>query len=228
MPDPLPARRATAGLGLTLALAVGLSGCSGDDAPSARPSPNLSPTTSLDTSPSSPTANESLSYSVRVQGSDRGTGIRFFLPGSVRGPVRSTRPGQGGIDVQSREYASAEDGVRLSVSVLTTPSDPTQVRETVRAQYLPFLVVDTVRAQGATDAGVVSNRRLQGFPYTAFDSQLTFVREGRRAVWFTRAIELPRTVVVAQAVAYVPVREDAVDRVRSEFRQLTDGLTIPS
>ena len=102
------------------------------------------------------------------------------------------------------------------------------MRRTVRAQYLPFLVVDSVRTQGATEAGVVSNSRLRGVPFRGFDSQLTFVREGRRAVWFTRAVELPRAVVVAQAVAYVPTDEDAVDRVRAQFRRLTNGLVIPS
>jgi hypothetical protein len=157
---------------------------------------------------------------------DPGSGVRFRLPDRAEAQ-RSRRPGQDGAPVTSREYAAAAGDVRLSVSVLTTPSRPAAVRRTVRAQYLPFLVVDTVRGQGATEAGVVSNSRLRGVPHRGFDSQLTFVRQGRRAVWFTRAVELPRTVVVAQTVAYVPVDEDAVDRVHAEFRRLTSGLVIP-
>jgi hypothetical protein len=152
--------------------------------------------------------------------------VRFRLPQDD--PAQTGRqPGQGGTEITSTRYAATEGDVRLSVSVLTTPSRPGAVRRTVRAQYLPFLVVDTVRDQGATDAGVVSNSRLRAVPYRGFDSQLTFVRQGRRAVWFTRAVELPRSVVVAQAVAYVDPDEDAVDRVRATFRRLTDGLVIP-
>ena len=154
-------------------------------------------------------------------------GITFELPEEVE-PSTRERPGQDGAQVRTVDYAAAEGDIRLSVSVLTTPASPTTVRSTVKAQYLPFLVVDTVRAQGATDAGVVSNRRLTGFPHKGFDSQLTFTQKDRKAVWFTRAVELPRAVVVAQAVAYVPVGEDAVDRVQASFRRLTDGLVIPS
>jgi hypothetical protein len=162
-----------------------------------------------------------------VERSDPGSGLRFRLPHDD--PARTgRRPGQAGTEVTSTRYAATEGDVRLSVNVLTTPERPGAVRRTVRAQYLPFLVVDTVRNQGATDAGVVLNSRLRGVPYRAFDSQLTFVRQGRRAVWFTRAIELPRATVVAQAVAYVDLDEDAVDRVRATFRRLTDGLVVPA
>ena len=153
-------------------------------------------------------------------------GITFALPEQVD-PQTGERPGQDGAAVSSTEYAASAGDVRLSVSVLTTPDRPAAVRRTVRAQYLPFLVVDSVRAQGATDAGVVANRRLRDLGLTGFDSQLTFVRDGRKAVWFTRAVELPTAVVVAQAVAYVPVGEDAVDRVRALFERLTEGLTVP-
>lgn len=226
MPDPLPPRRP--GLlipaGVAVALTLAVAGCTSDD--EARPTDRSSEMPATTTTPS-PT--ESRSISICAQNTDRGTGVAFCLPGGANGPVRSTRPGQDGTEVASRTYAAAEGDIRLSVSVLTTPDSPATVRSTVKAQYLPFLVVDTVRDRGgATDAGVVSNRRLRGVPYKGYDSQLTFTQKGRKAVWFTRAIELPRAVVVAQAVAYVPVDEDAADRVQATFRQLTDSLVIPS
>jgi hypothetical protein len=172
--------------------------------------------------PASPTAGGGTGW---VEQTDPGSGVRFRLPDRdvAEHPQRTGTDGE----VTSTRYAATEGDVRLSVSVLTTPARPAGVRRTVRAQYVPFLVVDTVRGQGATEAGVVSNTRLHGVPHRAFDSQLTFVQGGRRAVWFTRAVELPEAVVVAQAVAYVPVDEDAVDRVRSVFDRLTDGLVIP-
>jgi hypothetical protein len=203
-----------------LACAAALTGCSSDDARPVGQSPAVTQ--------QSPSDTVSRSTSAATPVVDRPTGITFRLPGPARGPVGSTRPGQDGTEVVSREYAAADGDVRLSVNLLTTPSRPTGVRRTVRAQYLPFLVVDTVRGQGATDAGVVSNSRLQDAPWTGYDSQLTFVQKGRRAVWFTRAIELPKTVVVVQAVAYVQPDEDAVDRVRASFLRLVDGLVIPS
>ncbi|GAA1923972.1 hypothetical protein [Nocardioides marmoribigeumensis] len=216
MSDPLPARRALLTAGL-VAVSVLAAGCSADDARPVGQAPSVAG------SPSS----DGTSTDAWVRGLDRPTGIGFALPEAAR-PARSTRPAQGGAEVVSREYAAAVGDVRLSVSVLTTPTQPAAVRRTVRAQYLPFLVVDTVQAQGASEAGVVSNSRLRGVGLRGYDSQLTFVQKDRRAVWFTRAVELPRTVVVAQAVAYVRPDEDAVDRVRAQFRRLTDGLDIPT
>ena len=212
MSHPQPSRRVPVVAGVVLVLAA-LAGCSADDAKPVGASPSV-------------TQSASRSGSTWVPQTDGASGVAFALPSRAR-PVRSSRPGQDGTPVQSREYAAADGDVRLSVAVLTTPSRPAAVRRTVRAQFLPFLVVDSVRTQGATDAGVVSNSRLRGEPYKGFDSQLTFVQDGRRAVWFTRAVELPTAVVVAQAVAYVPTDEDAVDRVRASFQRLTDGLVIP-
>lgn len=219
-----PSARAR-GAALLLTLAAVLTACTDDSArPAAPTGSSLDPSTSL-TSLTSPTSTASTQTAWQAV-TDRATGIRFELPDRAA-PRRSQRAGRSGTAVASREYAATSGDVRLSVSILTTPSRPRAVRRTVRPQYLPFLVVRTVRAQGARQAGVVGNTRLRDLPYDGFDSQLTFVQRGRRAVWFTRAVELPRAVVVAQAVAYVPVDEDAVDRVRAEFDRLVEGLVIP-
>jgi hypothetical protein len=202
-------------------LVVALAGCSDDSSRPVSEAPT-GITSDVPSGSGSPTATTDW-----VPITDPGSGVRFELPQDD--PAQTGRqPGQDGTQVTSRRYAATEGDVRLSVSVLTTPSRPGSVRRTVRAQYVPFLVVDTVRNQGATEAGVVFNSRLRGVPYRGFDSQLTFVRDGRRAVWFTRAVELPRAVVVAQAVAYVPTDEDAVDRVQGVFRRLTGALVVPT
>jgi len=221
--DPSAPPRRLLGAVALLALVAALGGCSDDSArPAGQATTGSAPSSSSSSSSSTPEATEDWQSIT-----DPGTGVHFELP-EADPAEPGQRPGQGGVQVTSRRWAATSGDVRLSVNVLTTPSRPAAVRRTVRPQYLPFLVIDTVRSQGAKQAGVVSSSRLRDLPYDGFDSQLTFVQAGRRAVWFTRAVALPRAVVVAQAIAYVPVDEDAVDRVRAEFDRLTDGLVIPS
>lgn len=211
-------RRATTLLGVLVAGLL-LASCSdGPDEPT--PRPTQEPTQQSAPADAPTAATEAGWVAQQVDG------VGFALPGRSR-PVTGTRPGQGGASVRSREYAVERGDVTLSVTFLTTPERPSAVGRTARVQYLPFLVVQAARQQGATEAGVVSNSRLRDLPGTAFESQLTFLRDGRRAVWFTRAVDLGDVVVVAQAVAYVAPDEDAVDRVYTQYEQLVERLELP-